>query len=92
MSQDTDRAASPLGECGTKDLPESPGDAQVWGTGKSPALTELGGSVLLGIGVTPHLCDPRRQRAPCQHCHPVLEGCWGSLNYFKLQPKNTSLQ
>lgn len=49
-----------------------------------------------GTGVTsmgtPHLRDPWRQRAPCQHCCPVLEGWWGSSNYFKLKPKNTSLQ
>lgn len=50
----------------------------MWGTGDSLAPTELGGSVLMGTGVTsmgtPHLCDPRRQRASCQHCHLVLEG------------------
>lgn len=37
-------------ECGTKEPPESPGAAQVWGAGDSLALTQLGGSVLLGTG------------------------------------------
>lgn len=68
----------------------------MWGTGDSLVPTEVGGSVLLGTGVTstgtPHLRDSRRQKAPCQHCHPVLEGCWGYFKLFKLKPKNTSLQ
>lgn len=32
---------------------------------------------------TPRLCDSRRQKAPCQHCHPVLEGWWGSFKLFQ---------
>lgn len=71
-------ACPPGGSVGPRTPPESLGAAQVWGTGESLAPTELGGCVLLGTGVTsmrtPHLCDPRRQGASCQHCHLVLEG------------------
>lgn len=37
-------------------------------------------------GDTPHhLCDPRRQRPSCQHCHLVLEGWRGSFKLFQTE-------
>lgn len=51
------------------------------GTEHPSPTTKPGRSVLLGIGVArmgmPHLCDPRRCRAPCQCWKPVPMGLVG---------------
>lgn len=61
-----------------QELPKCGGQGTAW-----PRRSWVGLSCwALGIG-TPHLCDSRRQKAPCQHCHPVLEGWWGSFKLFQ---------